>query len=116
MLAKPEYRETNSNVYLTLKNNISLHEKTIHTELMKKIENGWKNYNDTQRRILLYIFSYGNTTLSEIVEHTGIKQNTIRNYLNGFIQDDILVRYSEKKRDIHAKYGIKKILGDENLP
>ena len=109
MLAKPEYRETNSNVYLTLKNNISLHEKTIHTKLMKKIENDWMNYNDTQRRILLYIFSYGNTTLSEIVEHTGIKQNTIRNYLNGFIQDDILVRYSEKKRDIHAKYGIKKI-------
>ncbi|HFC6359577.1 TPA: ATP-binding protein [Neisseria lactamica] len=116
MLAKPEYRETNSNVYLTLKNNISLHEKTIHTKLMKKIENDWMNYNDTQRRILLYIFSYGNATASEISESLEIHQNTIRRYLTNFTSDNILERFSEKKRDIHAKYGIKKILGDENLP
>ena len=62
MLAKPVYKEQNGNIYLILQNNISTHEKTIHTDLMKKIEKKWGDYNDTQQRILLFIFSLGGVT------------------------------------------------------
>ncbi len=109
MLANPEYSEKNGNVYLVLRNNISHHEKTIHTDLMKKIEQNWKNFNDTERNILVYIFSFGNATIDEIVEYTGIQANTIRTYLNKFIRSEILIRYSNKIRDKNAKYGINKL-------
>ncbi len=109
MLAKPEYSEKNGNVYLVLRNNISHHEKTIHTDLMKKIEQNWKNFNDTERNILVYIFSFGNATIDEIVEYTGIQANTIRTYLNNFIRSEILIRHSDKIRDKNAKYGINKL-------
>lgn len=109
MLAKPEYSEKNGNVYLVLRNNISHHEKTIHTDLMKRIEKDWKNLNDTERNILVYIFSFGNATIDEIVEYTGVQANTIRTYLNNFIRSEILIRHSNKIRDKNAKYGINKL-------
>ena len=109
MLAKPEYSEKNGSVYLILRNNISHHEKTIHTDLMKKIEQNWKNFNDTERNILVYIFSFGNATINEIVEYTGIQANTIRTYLNNFIRSEILIRHSDKIRDKNATYGINKL-------
>lgn len=108
MLAKPEYSEKNGNVYLVLRNNISHHEKTIHTDLMKKIEQNWKNFNDTERNILVYIFSFGNATVNEIAEFIHISPTTIRRYLTAFVEANILDRLSEKQRDINAKYGIKK--------
>ena len=78
MLAKPVYKEQNGNIYLILQNNISTHEKTIHTDLMKKIEKKWGDYNDTQQRILLFIFSLGGVTVGEVSELLGISTTTIR--------------------------------------
>lgn len=108
MLAKPVYKEQNGNIYLILQNNISTHEKTIHTDLMKKIEKKWGDYNDTQQRILLFIFSLGGVTVGEVSELLGISTTTIRRYLNDFVSNNILDRISEKERDINAKYTIKK--------
>ncbi|GGM06360.1 transcriptional regulator [Streptomyces cinereus] len=104
MLAKPVYKEQNGNIYLILQNNISTHEKTIHTDLMKKIEKKWGDYNDTQQRILLFIFSLGGVTVGEVSELLGISTTTIRRYLNDFVSNNILDRISEKERDINAKY------------
>jgi hypothetical protein len=41
MLAKSEYRDTNSIVRLTLKNKVSKHRKTIHESILFKIEELW---------------------------------------------------------------------------
>ena len=38
LLAKPEYREQNNNVYLTLRNRVTAHEKTVSTATMLQIE------------------------------------------------------------------------------
>lgn len=57
LLAKPEYREQNNNVYLTLRNRVTAHEKTVSTATMVQIEKEWTNYNDTQKAILLYLFT-----------------------------------------------------------
>lgn len=112
MLAKPIYEVRNGNVYLTLRNNISLHNKTIHADLMKKIEENWHNYNDTERNILVYIFGYGNVTAGEIAQNTQVHINTVRKYLNKFVENErILTRFSDKQRDINAKYGVNKDVG-----
>lgn len=108
MLSLPEYKEKNGNVILTLKNRISDHSKTIDTSIMKVIENKFSNYNETQRSILFYLFLNGSATVSELSAHTGINENTIRTYLNTFMNENLIDRLSVKKRDINAKYVFKK--------
>ena len=108
LLAQPEYREQNNNVYLTLRNRVSAHEKTISITLMNTIEEKWNEYNETQKAILLYLFRKGSAVLSDFQQHTGINQNSVRSYLNAFIAQNIIERHSEKQRDVNAKYTFKK--------
>ena len=108
LLAKPEYIEKNNNVYLTLRNRVTAHEKAVPTIIMKQIEKEWPGYNETQRAILHYIFENGSAILSEFVDNTGINKNSIRSYLNAFIQQGIIERQSAKQRDPNAKYTFKK--------
>ena len=75
---------------------------------MNAIETEWGNFNDTQRAILFYLFMNGSATISELVGHTHINGNSIRNYLNTFISQGIVERHSQKQRDANANYTLKK--------
>ena len=75
---------------------------------MALIEENWLNYNETQRKMLTYLFLNNVATLAELVEHTQINTNSIRAYLNGFIDNDILERHSSKLRDANATYTFRK--------
>ena len=108
LLAQPEYKEQNNNVYLTLRNRVSAHEKTISKTLMNAIEEKWNEYNETQKAILLYLFRNGSAVLFDLLQYTGINQNSVRSYLNAFIAQNIIERHSEKQRDVNAKYTFKK--------
>lgn len=108
MLSEPEYRENNGYVYLTLRNRVSSHDKAIPTDLMARIEFEWKNYNSTQQLILTYLFSRGGLTASELAELVGVHHNTVRNYLTHFVEAGLLERHSDKKRDLNAKYSVRK--------
>lgn len=108
MLSIPEYRESNGNVFLTLRNKISSHSKTIHDKVMNKIEQEWNIYNETQRKVLFYLFTHHEATLSDFVEYTGINEKTIKVYLNDFVKVNLLERLSDKLRDKNAKYVFKK--------
>lgn len=110
MLSTPEYVERNGNVYLTLRNKISKHTKTISDSILKAIQDNWKSYNDTQKRILQYLFYHNQATIDELVEVTGIHEKNVRLYLNQFMDNEkILDRLSEKQRDKNAKYAFKKL-------
>lgn len=108
MLSVPEYSEKNGNVHLVLRNKVGLHSKTIHDGLMEQIEKQWSTFNDTQRKIIVFLFVNQNATLDELVEYLQINKNNVRNYLNGMITQGILERNSTKQRDINAKYQFKK--------
>lgn len=108
LLAQPEYREINGNVYLTLRNRVIAHEKAISAELMQTIEDHWPQWNDTQRKILNHLFVHGSATVAELVDATGINANSIRNYLNGFIGQHLMERHSHKQRDAKAKFTLKR--------
>lgn len=107
MLSTPEYQVKNYNVYLLLRNKISIHSKAISVEIMKKVEQSWEGLNDTQRNILLLLFTQGSATVKALSEFTSVNENTVRSYLNSFVTDEILVRQSNKKRDINALYVFK---------
>lgn len=108
MLSIPEYRESNGTVFLTLRNKISSHSKTIHDKVMNKIEQEWNNFNETQRKVLFYLFTHHEATLSDFVDYTGINEKTIKMYLNDFVKENLLERLSDKQRDKNAKYVFKK--------
>lgn len=109
MLSTPEYKEVNKNVYLTLRNKISEHFKTIPEQVIEKIGRQWKDLNVTQHKILYYLFLNYEGTLDNLIEYTSINGNTIRSYLNQFIEQGIIFRNSEKQRDKKAKYTFKKV-------
>jgi len=110
MLSTPEYVEKNGNVYLTLRNKISKHTKTISDSILKTIQDNWSSYNDTQKKILQHLFYHNQATIIELVEVTGIHEKNVRLYLNQFIENEkILDRLSDKQRDKNAKYAFKKL-------
>lgn len=109
MLSIPEYQERNGNVYLTLRNKISSHTKTIPDATIKTIQDNWNSYNDTQRKILQYLFYNYEAVIDDFINITGINDRTIRIYLNQFIDQKIITRISEKIRDKDAKYVFRKI-------
>jgi len=109
MLSSPEYVVKNRNVYLTLRNKVSKHTKTIPDAILVHIQKKWANYNDTKKKILQFLFYHHKGTLGELADYTGINEKTIRIYLNSFIDNEkILVRLSDKKRDKNAKYAFRK--------
>jgi ATP-dependent DNA helicase RecG len=67
MLSTPEYVVKNRNVYLTLRNKVSKHTKTITDAIIKHIQKNWANYNDTKRKILQFLLYNHKGTISEIV-------------------------------------------------
>ena len=98
MLSTPEYIEKNGNVYLTLRNKISNHTKTIPDTILKTIQDNWSKYIDTQKKILQHLFYQNQATIGELVLITGINEKTLRLYLNQFIDDEKnLERLSEKQ-------------------
>lgn len=109
MLSTPEYKEKNGNVYLTLRNKVSQHTKTIPDSILAAIQTKWKSYNETQQKILQYLFYNNQATIDKLVEHTGINEKTIRLYLNQFVTDEIMDRVSTKIRDKNALYVFKKL-------
>lgn len=109
MLSTPEYVEKNGNVYLTLRNKISSHTKTIPDSIVKTIQEKWKFYNETQRKILYHLFFHYEATIDDFIRITGINERTIRIYLNQFIEEKLITRLSKKIRDKEAKYVFRKL-------
>ena len=108
MLSKPEYKETHNTVYLTLRNKISNHSKTISERIIDLIGINWNKFNATQHQILVLLFTKQQLTLDQLVEQIGINKNTIRSYLNMLIELEIIEKVSTKQRDKNAKYRFRK--------
>lgn len=108
LLSVPEYAVINKNVYLTLRNKISGHSKAISQNTINQIESNWQNFNLTQKKILVYLFTNYKGKLDDFSSHTGVNKNTIRTYLNGFVEKNIIIRISKKERDKNAIYKLKK--------
>lgn len=108
MLARPIYTDSNDTVALLLKNKVTNHEMVISEKVMQKIENGWPTLNETQRRIISYLFENHNATIVELSKNIKISRQALRSYLNIFCEFEILERLSDKQRDINAQYVFKK--------
>ncbi|MFV0345024.1 MAG: ATP-binding protein [Bacteroidales bacterium] len=110
MLSEPEYSEKNKYVYLTLRNKVSVHAKTVPETVHKGVQDNWGMYNDSQRRILTYLYTNIGVTIDELRQNLEIHDKTIRLYLKQFIEENVVERHSEKTRDKNAVYTFKGML------
>lgn len=108
MLAEPEYGVTNNTVKLLLRNKVSNHRYAISDRVMKSIELGWATWNETQKRIIIFMFENNQATLTQLTEELKISDTAVRSYLNILCGQSILERNTEKIRDINAVYTFKK--------
>ncbi len=108
MLSIPEYKQDHGNVYLTLRNKISGHSKTIQENVIATVEDNWGNYSDTQQNIINYLFAHQVATIADLAKFCDAHTNTIRRYLNAFVEQQLLERKSNKQRDPDAQYAFKK--------
>lgn len=108
MLSVPEYKEVHKNVYLTLRNKVSSHSKTISDSILSKVQDQWKTLNLTQKKILHFLFFNNEATVETLAGYTEVNERTVRRNLTHFVKEGILERLSEKQRDIHALYVFKR--------
>jgi len=107
-LCEPEYIDKENIVTLVLKNNVSKDEDTISEKTMKRIENIFISLNDSEKQILSYLLINKKSTVLELKENINISIQMIRQYINNYIEIEIVSRDSEKIRDKNAIYKIKK--------
>ena len=108
MLSVPEYKVTNGNIYLTLRNKVSDHTESIDSTIFEKIENTWNEYNETEKKILGFLFKNFQGMIIDFSNYTGVNEKSIKKYLNKFVKQNIMDRISEKQRDKNAIYILKK--------
>lgn len=108
MLSEPKYSDRNDTVTLTLINKIAKHEKSIPDVILDRIQENWKNLNDTERRIVNHLLNNFITTVPKLMERMEISETAIRSNLTQLIELEIVERQSEKIRDKDAIYRFKK--------
>ncbi len=108
MLSEPTYSDVNDIVTLSLRNKVVGHEMVVSEKVMRKIELGWPATNETQRKIILYLFDRHQATISELSEYAGVSKQAIRSYVSSFCEFELLERVSTKQRDKNAVYRFKK--------
>lgn len=104
MLSMPEYKEKNGNVYLTLRNKIRNNSRTIGDSTMRLIEKYLNSCSETQKNIIHYLFLNQQATNDELSKSLDTHKNTISRNLNQMIDNGIIERLSEKKRDVSALF------------
>jgi len=108
MLSEPIYTDKDNIVRLVLENKISNHKRAIPDEIMKQISGRWEKYSKTERLIFEKLFKDQEATIAELAEFCGVSEKAVRTYLNKFIEIKMIVKDSEKIRDINAKYRFRK--------
>jgi predicted HTH transcriptional regulator len=107
MLADPIYTDVNDTVTLTLRNKVTDHMETIHSDVLAAIESNWASLNPTQRGIVLHLMEFHETIASALAEKLGVSEQTARNNLKKLEQFEIVERLSQKLRDKMARYRFK---------
>tara|TARA_R110002096_G_scaffold376724_9_gene570508 strand:+ start:2026 stop:3444 length:1419 start_codon:yes stop_codon:yes gene_type:complete len=106
-LASPEYRVENDIVTLTLRNRVTDRKETIHEDVLKAVEEGWKDFATSQRAIVHFLFQNHEATIDTLAENLELSTQTVRNQLKKMESLEIVERLSAKKRDKFAVYRFK---------
>lgn len=108
LLPEPIYQDKDNTVTLILKNKIANHDATIPEDTMRRIETIWMDMSPTEKLIVQYLFANYRWTIWEIMSSIAKTEPAIRTGFNKLIEQNIIMRHSEKVRDKHAIYTFKK--------
>ena len=104
MLTKPKYTDINNTVTLTLWNKVSGHKETILGEVLELVSFHWESFNESQHRIISFLFENQEMTIPGLTELVGISGKAVRNNLKKLEELGIAERVSDKIRDPKAIY------------
>lgn len=104
LLARPEYRDEENTVTLTLRNKVSDHKETILAEVFERIETTWEGMNDNQKQILLLLMDVAEVTIADVKTCLEKSERTIRYNLKKLEEAGIVEKVSKKQRDRDALY------------
>ncbi len=107
MLADPVYTDVNDTVTLTLQNKVTNHKETIHADVLRAIEDHWKDFTPTQKSLVDHLFENFEATLDSLAAVVAVGEKSIKNNLKGLEKLDIVERVSERLRDKNAIYRFK---------
>lgn len=111
-LDRPEYKESEQSVQLTLKNNIDVRIIRQTENLLDRIGiDIWEELEDMEKTILTYMGSIQKVTRADLVKHTGKSPITVTRRLNSLIQKKIIKRVGNKS-DPHQYYTFSEQITD----
>jgi len=106
-LEKPDYTDDGSTVTLTLKNKVSDHKETILAEVVERIEDYWSTFNETERKLINFLFERQEAVIAEMVASVEMSEQAVRYNLKKLEELEVLERISKKIRDPKAIYRFK---------
>lgn len=104
MLAAPLYKDVENAVTLTLRNKVTEHKQTIHSETFETIEAEWKTLNKSQQTIVNLLFEHQEMRVYEFKKHINLTERAIRTNLLRLMKLNMVEKLSEKQRDSNAVY------------
>lgn len=104
MLTAPEYVDDGATVTLTLRNRVTEHKETIAAEVLEHIETHWIEFNETQRKIIHYLFQNQEATVAAMSQASGVGAHAVRYNLKKLSDQNIIERQSDRIRDPKALY------------
>lgn len=106
-LSEPEYMDEDSIVTLRLRNPIYKNERSMSMETLALLRQKLPGYNDTKRSIVAYLLENAHGIITDISQKTGIGERAIRKNLDQLVEDNIVIRLTDKIRDKNAQYVFK---------
>lgn len=103
-LSDPIYTDKDSIVTLRLENPVYSNEKRLSSTLLEDIMERLRTYNRTKRQIISFLLRNGHGTMAEISNFSQSGERAVRNNLDSLIEEGVVVRHSDKRRDKNAQY------------
>jgi ATP-dependent DNA helicase RecG len=104
LLARPEYRDEENTVTLTLRNKVSDHKETILAEVFERIEATWGGMNASQKDMVVMLLDVAEVTIAEFTNHLDKSERSIRYNLKKLEEAGVVEKVSDKQRDRDAIY------------
>lgn len=106
-LDAPEYKETESTVTLTLKNNIVMRRIRREERISTLITKRWDSLNDIERKAIEFVYSKGKITTNELHQLTGRSKNFCSKTLQELCEKEIFSHISTSITDPNQHYILK---------
>ncbi|MDV6378215.1 putative DNA binding domain-containing protein [Sporosarcina sp. GW1-11] len=108
-LDAPEYKETESSVVLTLKNNIVMRRIRREERISTLISTEWDELNEHEKKAIEYVYSKGSINTTQLKEIINRSRTSCKNTLKGLVDKEIFALNSTSPTDPNQFYTLRNL-------